>query len=89
MIQDIRTINKKDSNWNVIQIKENGVWREMEHVIEDRSEKIIIKKTFLKKALNIINKILKKATYLSMEIMLFIILFVGASLLAKFICTLF
>jgi hypothetical protein len=89
MIQDIRTINKKNSNWNVIQIKENGVWREMEHVVEDRREKKIIKKTFFKKALNLINKVLKKAAYLSMEMMLFIILFVGTTLLAKFICTLF
>ena len=46
MIQDIRTINKKGSKFNTIQVKENNVWRNMEHVKENEKK---VKQSFTQK----------------------------------------
>lgn len=82
MIQDIRTINKKGSKFNTIQVQENNVWRDMEHVTENEIKNV-------NKHSLLISKIIKKLTSITLEMTWFLILFVGGSLLIKFICTLF
>ena len=52
MIQDIRTIKKKDSKWNTIQIKEKGVWKEMKHVNENE-KKEVVKTSLIQKLKNL------------------------------------
>ena len=51
MIQDIRTITKKGSEWNTIhiQVKEKDIWRDIKHVNENEKKVKQVKQSFTQK----------------------------------------
>tara|TARA_R110002167_G_C12377797_1_gene624701 strand:- start:134 stop:325 length:192 start_codon:yes stop_codon:yes gene_type:complete len=53
MIQDIRTITKKGSKWNKIQVKEKDIWRNMDHVNENEKKVKKVKQSFTQKLKNL------------------------------------
>tara|TARA_R110002167_G_C12311803_1_gene618217 strand:- start:155 stop:328 length:174 start_codon:yes stop_codon:yes gene_type:complete len=55
MIQDIRTITKKGSEWNTIhiQVKEKDIWRDIKHVNENEKKVKQVKQSFTQKLKNL------------------------------------
>ena len=51
MIQDIRTITKKGSEWNTIhiQVKEKDIWRDIKHVNENEKKVKQVKQSVTQK----------------------------------------
>ena len=58
MIQDIRTITKKGSEWNTIhiQVKEKDIWRDIKHVNENEKKVKQVKQSFTQKLKKLFRK---------------------------------